>query len=40
MASQLRCVTLQDYQVRIMSMPSQFGSIFRSFVRKDPGLIT
>ena len=36
MASQLRCVTLQDYQVRVMSMPSQFGSIFRSFARKDP----
>ena len=36
MASQLRCVTLQDYQVRIMSMPSQFGTIFRSFARKDP----
>ena len=36
MASQMRCVTLQDYQVRIMSMPSQFGTIFRSFVRKDP----
>ena len=36
MASQLRCVTLQDYQVRVMSMPAQFGSIFRSFVRKDP----
>ena len=36
MASQMRCVTLQDYQVRVMSMPSQFGSIFRSFARKDP----
>ena len=36
MNSQLRCVTLQDYQVRIMSMPSQFGSVFRSFARKDP----
>ena len=36
MASQMRCVTLQDYQVRIMSMPSQFGTIFRSFARKDP----
>ena len=36
MSSQLRCVTLQDYQVRIMSMPSQFGSVFRSFARKDP----
>jgi len=36
MGSQLRCVTLQDYQARIMSMPSQFGSVFRSLVRKDP----
>ena len=36
MSSQLRCVTLQDYQARIMSMPSQFGTVFRSFVRKDP----
>ena len=36
MSSQMRCVTLQDYQVRIMSMPSQFGSVFRSFARKDP----
>ena len=36
MGSQLRCVTLQDYQARIMSIPSQFGSVFRSFVRKDP----
>ena len=32
MSSQLRCVTLQDYQARIMAMPSQFGTIFRSFV--------
>ena len=36
MGSQLRCVTLQDYQARIMSMPAQFGSVFRSLVRKDP----
>ena len=36
MGSQLRCVTLQDYQARVMSMPAQFGSVFRSFVRKDP----
>ena len=36
MNSQMRCVTLQDYQARIMAMPSQFGSVFRSFVRKDP----
>ena len=34
--SQMRCVTLQDYQTRIMAMPSQFGTVFRSFVRKDP----
>ena len=36
MGSQMRCVTLQDYQARIMAMPSQFGTVFRSFVRKDP----
>ena len=36
MASQMRCVTLQDYQARIMAMPSQFGTVFRSFVQKDP----
>jgi len=36
MGSQLRCVTLQDYQARVMSMPAHFGSVFRSFVRKDP----
>ena len=35
MNSQMRCVTLQDYQVRVMSMPSQFGTVFRSFARKD-----
>ena len=37
MSSQMRCVTLQDYQVRVMSMPSQFGTIFRSFARKNSG---
>ena len=36
MGSQLRCVTLQDYQARVMSMPASFGSVFRNFVRKDP----
>ena len=36
MGSQMRCVTLQDYQARIMAMPANFGSVFRSFVRKDP----
>ena len=35
-ASQMRCVTLQDYQTRIMAMPASFGTIYRSFVRKDP----
>ena len=35
-ASQMRCVTLQDYQTRIMAMPAEFGTIYRSFVRKDP----
>jgi len=35
-ATQNRAVTLQDYQVRVMSMPSKFGSVFRSFARKDP----
>ena len=35
MSSQMRCVTLQDYQVRVMSMPCQFGTIFRSFARKN-----
>ena len=34
--SQMRCVTLQDYQARIMAMPAQFGTVFRSFVRKEP----
>ena len=36
MASQMRCVTLQDYQTRLMAMPAQFGTVFRSFVRKNP----
>ena len=34
--SQNRAVTLQDYQVRVLSMPSDFGSVFRSYARKDP----
>lgn len=33
--SQARCVTLQDYKSRIMSMPSNFGSVFRAIARKD-----
>jgi len=35
-ASQGRAVTLQDYQVFVMSMPQKFGSVFRSIARKDP----
>tara|TARA_R100000008_G_scaffold25537_1_gene13777 strand:+ start:404 stop:2224 length:1821 start_codon:yes stop_codon:yes gene_type:complete len=34
--SQNRAVTLQDYQVRVLSMPPEFGSVFRSYARKDP----
>jgi len=34
-ATQGRCVTLSDYQVRSMTMPSKFGSVFRSYARKD-----
>lgn len=34
--SQNRCVTLQDYQVRVLSMPGNFGSVYRCNVRKDP----
>tara|TARA_R110000851_G_scaffold329867_1_gene502129 strand:+ start:647 stop:2467 length:1821 start_codon:yes stop_codon:yes gene_type:complete len=34
--AQNRAVTLQDYQVRVLSMPGSFGSVFRSYARKDP----
>lgn len=34
--SQNRAVTLQDYQVRMLSMPSDYGAVFRSYARKDP----
>ena len=34
--AQNRAVTLQDYQVRVLSMPPEFGSVFRSYARKDP----
>tara|TARA_R110000744_G_scaffold173734_3_gene292468 strand:- start:2966 stop:4786 length:1821 start_codon:yes stop_codon:yes gene_type:complete len=34
--AQNRAVTLQDYQVRVLSMPATFGSVFRSYARKDP----
>jgi len=34
--SKISMTTLQDYQVRVMSMPPKFGTIFRSSARKDP----
>ena len=34
--SQMRAVTLQDYQARIMAMPTQFGTVFRSYAMKTP----
>ena len=37
--SQNRAVTLEDYQVRVLSMPTEFGSVFRSYARKDPNNI-
>ena len=37
--SQNRAVTLEDYQVRVLSMPPEFGTIFRSYARKDPANI-
>ena len=33
--SQMRAVTLQDYQARVMAMPQQFGTVFRSYVVKS-----
>jgi len=38
LASQLRCVTLQDYIVRTYTMPSSFGSAFRATASKDPNV--
>jgi len=35
--SQMRAVTLQDYQARVMSMPQQFGTVFRSYAVKNNG---
>ena len=33
--SQMRAVTLQDYQARVMAMPQQFGTVFRSYTVKN-----
>lgn len=38
--AQNRAVTIQDYQVRVLAMPSSFGSVYRSFARKDPNNIS
>jgi len=35
-AAQNRAVTLQDYQITTLSMPTAFGTVFRTFARKDP----
>jgi len=35
--SQMRAVTLQDYQARVMAMPPQFGTVFRSYAVKNDG---
>jgi len=34
--SQYRCVTLNDYIARVLSLPSQYGNIFRTTARKNP----
>jgi len=34
--AQNRAVTLQDYQIITMSMPSKFGTVYRTYARKDP----
>ena len=36
-ASQLRCVTKQDYQSRILSLPQKFGSIAKAHVERLDG---
>jgi len=36
-ASQLRCVTKEDYQTRILSLPQKFGSIAKCFVERLDG---
>jgi len=39
-ASQLRCVTKEDYQSRILSLPQKFGSIAKCYVeRLDGGVL-
>ena len=36
-ASQLRCVTKEDYQSRILSLPQKFGSIAKAYVERLDG---
>ena len=36
-ASQLRCVTKEDYQARILSLPQKFGSIAKCYVERLDG---
>lgn len=34
-ATQLRCVTLNDYEIRALSLPSQFGTLAKVYVVQD-----
>jgi len=36
-ASQLRCVTKEDYQARIMNMPAKFGNVAKAYVERGSG---
>ena len=36
-ASQMRCVTKEDYQSRILSLPQKFGSIAKCYVERTDG---
>ena len=36
-ASQLRCVTKEDYQTRILSLPQKFGSVAKCYVERLDG---
>ncbi len=35
-ASQMRCVTLTDYMYKAYSMPSEYGSVFRAYAKRNP----
>ena len=35
--TQNRCVTKEDYEARIMNLPSKFGGIAKAYVKRNPG---